>query len=206
VWPEALAAFESADVILHAGDIHALSVIDDLSRLAPTVVARGNGEEGSGGRPVQGDDPRLRRSWLLTLGGLSVGLIHELPVPEMPQFPPDTVAFVKRRDFGTADVDVIVYGDSHVEAVDVLDRTLCVNPGSPTLPHNRAPQRGTVARLIIESGLARAEVFQITETGLEPVRWRTPDARAAAIARGSRVAGWSYREPEGVLPDGAAQP
>ena len=65
--------------------------------------------------------------------------MHELPVPEMPQFPADTVAFVKRREFGTGDVDIIVYGDTHVEAVDVIDGSLCVNPGSPSLPHNPSP-------------------------------------------------------------------
>ena len=40
---------------------HDLGVIDRLSELAPTYVARGNGDDGSGGRPVQPDDDRLRR-------------------------------------------------------------------------------------------------------------------------------------------------
>jgi len=156
-----LEAFSDVDLTMHAGDIHDLSVIDTLTDIAPTIAARGNGQEGSGGRPVQPKDLRLRRAWLLQLGGITVGLVHELPVPELPQFPPDTVGFVKRREFKTAAVDVIIFGDTRVEAIEVLDGSMCVNPGSPTLPHNLTGRLGTVGLLHIRSGIAHAELLQL---------------------------------------------
>ncbi|MBK9342706.1 MAG: metallophosphoesterase family protein [Dehalococcoidia bacterium] len=70
LWPQVFDAFRGVDCILHAGDIHDLVVIDQLHDIAPTWAARGNGEEGSGGRPVQPDHHRLRESWLLDLDGL----------------------------------------------------------------------------------------------------------------------------------------
>jgi uncharacterized protein len=187
-----LSAFASVDLILHAGDIHDLSVIDDLDKVAPTLAARGNGEEGSGGRPVQPPHPRLRRSWLLNLGGLRVGLIHELPVPEMPQFPADTVSFVKRREFGTRELDVVVYGDTHVEAVDVLDESLCINPGSPTLPHNLRQRFGTIGFLRIQSGVAAAEIMQLSAESLVPFDWNPVRRISSPGVRGSRSAGWLW--------------
>ncbi len=53
VWPQVLEAFEGVDYIFHAGDVHEFSVLDELQRIAPVYAARGNGEDGSGGRPVQ---------------------------------------------------------------------------------------------------------------------------------------------------------
>jgi putative phosphoesterase len=192
--PLVLEAFSGVDLIMHAGDIHDLSVIDALTDIAPTIAARGNGEEGSGGRPVQPEDPRLRRAWLLQLGGITVGLVHELPVPELPQFPPDTVAFVKRREFGTAAVDVIIFGDTHVEAIEVLDGSMCVNPGSPTLPHNLTGQLGTIGLLHIRSGIAHAEILQLGDGGLTPYSWPSADLANRATACGARREGWRVAE------------
>ena len=166
LWPQVFPAFEDVDVILHAGDIYDLAVLDQLSELAPVYAARGNGEDGSGGRPVAPDDPRLRHSWLLDLAGLRIGLTHDLPLPEHP--PHLTVERWKQRRFATSAVDVIVYGDSHVEAIDVVDSTLCVNPGSPTYPHNLQTQLGTLGFLEIDAGRVRASLWQLTDES--PVR------------------------------------
>src|SRR5262249_626709 len=40
--PEAVAALRGSDLIIHAGDVGALEVIDELRNLAPTFVVRGN--------------------------------------------------------------------------------------------------------------------------------------------------------------------
>lgn len=37
-----LGAFEGCDLVLHAGDVGALSVLDDLSAIAPVIAVRGN--------------------------------------------------------------------------------------------------------------------------------------------------------------------
>lgn len=175
LWPQVFEAFSGVDAILHAGDIHNLRVIDELHAVAPTWAARGNGEDGSGGRPIQPPHDLLREAWTLDLGGLKVGLVHDVPIPEYP--PHLTLERAMRRYFGAVDLDVLVYGDTHVEAIDVIGKTLCVNPGSPTYPHNLNTQLGTVGFLDIDDGHAEASIWQITEAGIEPFdwsRWRRP--------------------------------
>ena len=56
LWPQAYDAFREVDAILHAGDLHTLDVVDELNQLAPTYVARGNGDHGI-------VDQRLRDCW-----------------------------------------------------------------------------------------------------------------------------------------------
>jgi len=164
LWPQAFRALDGVDCILHGGDIHDLVVLDQLAEVAPLWSARGNGEDGSAGRPIAPDDHRLRHSWLLDLAGVRVGLTHDVPMPEMP--PNYTVERWKLRRFGTADIDVLVYGDSHVERVDLVGPTLCVNPGSPTYPHNLNTQLGTLGFLEIEPARIRATIWQLTDDGI----------------------------------------
>ncbi len=169
LWPQVFDAFAGVDAILHAGDIHDLVVIDRLHDIAPVWAARGNGEDGSGGRPVQPDHHRLQESWLINLGGLLVGITHDVPIPEYP--PHLTLERAMTRYFGRTDLDVLVYGDTHVEAVEHIDGTLCVNPGSPTYPHNLETQLGTIGFLEISNKKAEATIWQLTETTIEPFDW-----------------------------------
>ncbi|MFB3107284.1 MAG: hypothetical protein ACE1ZA_20505, partial [Pseudomonadales bacterium] len=52
-----------------------------------------------------------------------------------------------------------------------VNGVLCVNPGSPTYPHNYDTQYGTLGFLHLEDGQASAEVVLITEDGIEPFDW-----------------------------------
>ncbi len=175
LWPQVFDAFREVDLILHAGDIHELRVIDELNEVAPIYVARGNGDDGSGGRDVQPDDGRLRDAWSLELGGVSVGLTHVVPIPEMP--PHLTLERAIARLFPEKRPEVLIYGDTHVEAVDVVDGVLCVNPGSPTFPHNLNTQFGTIGFLEFENGKPDVSIWQLVDDGIEPFdwsKWRRP--------------------------------
>ncbi len=169
LWPQVFDAFRGVDLILHAGDLHELRVVDELNEIAPIYVARGNGDDGSGGRPAVPDDERLREAWSLELGGLVVGVTHVVPVPEM--LPHLTLERSIARHFPDRKPNVIIYGDTHVESIDMVDGILCVNPGSPTFPHNLEMQLGTIGFLEIEGDRANASVWQITETGIDPFDW-----------------------------------
>ncbi|WP_419839569.1 YfcE family phosphodiesterase [Candidatus Poriferisodalis sp.] len=166
LWPEAYAAMEGCDAILHAGDIYDISVVDRLHEIAPTWAARGNGDDGSSGRDVQPDHPLLANAWAHTFGGVRVGLTHHLPVPELSFY---SVADAIARHFGAEErLDVCVYGDTHVHRIDTLSGVLCVNPGSPTFPRNLSAQFGTVGYLDIVDGVATPSLWQLTADGLEP--------------------------------------
>lgn len=169
LWPQVFDAFAHVDLIFHAGDIHELYVLDELERLAPVYAARGNGEDGSGGRPVQPEDPRVRYAWLLELEGLWVGLTHYVPVPERP--PTFTLERWIERYFPERRPDVIVSGDTHRECIEEVQGIFCVNPGSPTYPHNYDTQYGTIGFLTLDDGAAHASVHLITDEGIAPFDW-----------------------------------
>ncbi len=170
LWPHVFEVFEGCDSILHAGDIYDLSVIEGLHAVAPTFAARGNGDDGSGGRANQPDDSRLKPSWIIERAGCKIGLTHHMPIPEMKFY---NVEKAVERHFDGADLDVIVYGDTHVEHITTINGILCVNPGSPTYPHNLEVQFGTVGFLDISESGAEATIWRLNETGLEPFDWDT---------------------------------
>ena len=61
-------AFEGCDLILHAGDICAPGVLDELGRIAPVVAVRGDHDRLGA--------TRLPRTQTLTVDGVRIGLIH----------------------------------------------------------------------------------------------------------------------------------
>lgn len=115
VWPQVYERFKGVDLILHGGDLHTLDVVDRLQEIAPIHVARGNGDDGGGGRPLVPADPRLRDAWALELGGLNVGMVHDLGLPERP--PGWTVEAIMERHFGGPQ-DVVVHGHTHVASIE----------------------------------------------------------------------------------------
>ena len=169
LWPQVYDAFQGVDFIFHGGDIHDLSLLDELEKVAPIYAARGNGEDGSGGRDVQPEDARVKYAWLIEMEGLWVGLTHYVPVPERP--PNFTLARWVERFFPERKPDVIVSGDTHREAIEWVDGVYCVNPGSATYPHNYDTQYGTIGFLELDQGKAEASIWQITESGISPFDW-----------------------------------
>ena len=170
LWPQVYEAFEGCEAILHAGDIYEISVIEKLHQIAPTWAARGNGDDGSSGREIQPDHPLLASSWVHTFEHLTVGLTHHMPIPELPTY---GVLDASTRHFDVTTLDVVVYGDTHVEHITTIDGVLCVNPGSPTFPHNLSVQLGTVGFLDIVDGEVEASIWKLTEDGIEPFDWET---------------------------------
>ena len=169
LWPQIAGAFADVDMIFHGGDIHELWVLDELECVAPVYAARGNGEDGSGGRPVQPEDPRVKPIWTWELEGVSVLLTHYVPVPEQP--PHYTLAWWLARNHSGDPPDVIVSGDSHVEHIERIGKTLCVNPGSALYPHNYNTQLGTIGFLELDTGAVSASVWLLTERGIAPFDW-----------------------------------
>jgi putative phosphoesterase len=164
IWPQVYLRFREMriDAVLHAGDIHVLPVLDRLEqRLSvPVFACRGNGEDGSGGRPVCPEDPRLRKAWRLEWEGLSIGLCHDME--ETP--PVHTIERIMQRTFGSP-CDVVVHGDTHVASAEVLRETLLVNPGSPMYPRNMDVSLGNIGFLRVVEGIADAWVEPLSPMG-----------------------------------------
>jgi len=148
--PQVAEAFAGVDLILHAGDLHVLSVLDELEHIAPVIAVRGNGDW------RLPEDPRLRDAHLVKVEGVSIGLTHALEYPESRW---RSIEQSMERDFKQA-VDVIVFGDTHMAMMEEYKGVLLVNPGSPTLPKG-IKGLGTVAILEVAQGKAQAAIIQL---------------------------------------------
>jgi putative phosphoesterase len=134
--------FRGVDLILHAGDIVELSVLDELRTIAPVEAVAGNMDDSE-------VLARLPQKKILTLGRYRVGLIHG-------KYKMDVQKEMIRKEFDR--VDLIVYGHSHTPFWGQIDGVYFLNPGSPT--DKRHAPYNSVALLEIGDEL-RTEIVRI---------------------------------------------
>jgi putative phosphoesterase len=110
--PEAIAALEGVELILHGGDVGGAAVLAGLRRLAPVHAVCGNVDDRH--------QPDLSPSIELALDALRIHVSHghELGSPT-----PDQL-------LTRYDADVIVYGHTHKALIHRAGRRLVVNPGA----------------------------------------------------------------------------
>jgi hypothetical protein len=137
---EVLAAFKGVDLILHAGDIYTVPVLDLLETVAPVLASEGDDD------PFEVvNDPRVKHEQLLKIEGLTIWMSHyglwpEHQVGEMP--------------------NVVIFGHTHRSALEHRNGSMWLNPGSCNFPQYQHTL-GTVALLTIKSGHAEAHVIQL---------------------------------------------
>jgi len=150
-------AFRKVDLILHAGDIYDLSVLNELERIAPVLAVKGDDE-------FETLDGRVKEAHFLNIDGLTLWLQHRMPWGMIQ-------LLYSEREAELADLvrqhcpdvpDIVVFGDTHMAFEKRLAGILFVNPGSPTAP-GYATKPGTLAFLSIVSGKAKAHVVQLAE-------------------------------------------
>jgi putative phosphoesterase len=108
--------FKDVELILHAGDLVELSVLDELKAIAPVEVVAGNMDTAE----IQQSLPAKK---IIEIGKFRVGLIHGQGKLEgqMERI---------RKEFDS--VDLIVFGHSHTPFWGKAGDMLFLNPGSPT--------------------------------------------------------------------------
>jgi hypothetical protein len=166
-------ALEGCERILHCGDLHSLIVVDWLERVAPTVVSRGNGDTLNPRvrRPGVPEDPRVVDVFVGDIGGVRIGMSHDLSHVEL-RSDVDAAALLARR-FGTR-VDIALYGHTHVPLVwGMADGTAVINPGSPTCPYGYWGIVGTIGLIDIEDGRFDVTILDLA-TGEPQLRLAGP--------------------------------
>lgn len=135
-----LRGFQGADLILHAGDLIEISVLDELRSLAPTRAVVGNM-----------DTPEvssvLPEKVVVEVEGKLIGLIHGWGPPQ---------GIENRVLSRFSGVDVVVFGHTHVAAIERREDVLLVNPGTPN--DRRFSERLSYAVLTIEDGEIEPEI------------------------------------------------
>lgn len=103
-------------LILHAGDCCTIDVLRPLADIAPVLVVVGNNDRGEllelGEREIA-----------IRVGEKRVALVHG---------DGGRSARTEARERFAGNVDLVVYGHSHVPKIEMVDGTILFNPGSPT--------------------------------------------------------------------------
>ena len=139
--PEALAALQGCEHILHAGDIGQPEILEALHEIAPLTAVRGNNDEGLAWARSLPERVELQ------LGGVGLYLVHERA--HVPTQPPEGVR-------------VVVTGHSHKPLIERRDGILWINPGSAGPRRFKLPI--SVGLLHIEDGAVRAELVELQLT------------------------------------------
>ncbi|MDA3005548.1 MAG: metallophosphoesterase family protein [Actinomycetota bacterium] len=176
--PEVPQALAGCDLILHAGDITCMSVLDRLGEIAPVVA-------------VQGDHDRLAgidlpRERVVVVRGRRIGLVHgrrtraiEMPAAAMSLARGRAVLLGlhrhMRRRLGP--VDLIVHGHLHMPVDTQVGGTRVFSPGAVYIPEERdASERTGIkgrAYLRFREGMTpeeRASSVGIIEVGPDGMR------------------------------------
>jgi putative phosphoesterase len=134
--PEALAALRGSELIIHAGDIGTLEVIDGLRAIAPTFVVRGNNDTEAWAESVpERQIVRAGEHQILVLH--QMGHLFREPAPD-----------------GCA---AVICGHTHKPLVETRNDVLYINPGSAgprrfklpvTVGHLRATPDGLRAQIV----------------------------------------------------------
>ncbi len=137
--PEAVAALQGCDQIIHAGDIGKPQVLDGLRAIAPLEAIRGNIDTADWAQVLP---ERLD----LRIEGLTLHVLHDLK-----QLDIDPLA---------AGVDVVIAGHSHKPKVERRDGVLYVNPGSAGPRRFSLPI--SLALLELNDGQAQVELISLS--------------------------------------------
>jgi putative phosphoesterase len=113
-----LRAFDGVDLILHAGDILEMAVVEELQVIAEVLAVRGNMDHGEVAA-------RLPDRRVIEAGSFKIGLTHG-------SGPPSGITWKVARVFEGEECDCIVFGHTHNSLIKERNGVLFFNPGSPT--------------------------------------------------------------------------
>ncbi|GMV85004.1 MAG: hypothetical protein AMXMBFR80_08610 [Dehalococcoidia bacterium] len=159
------------DLILHAGDVTAPSVVEWCAQFAPVLIAEGNND--------LFDDARMAKKQLLDIHGWRIGMAHELRPESRP------IDQILRSSLDGERVDILIGGDTHVERLEFREGVLLMNPGSPILPHHLSTRLGTLGVIEVSPAKVRSEIVVLghSEGAPNPCRAMTLEVEATALAR-----------------------
>jgi putative phosphoesterase len=150
-------ALQGVDLILHAGDIYDLSVLDELERIAPLFAAAGDDDYGETLK-----DSRVKEQHNLELGGYTIWLVHQRPYQI-------STPWWRDQNLGNQNnngevPDFVIFGHEHKTVVEKINGVLLICPGSPTFLHYKRGL-GTVGILELKSGRSEVHILDLSKLG-----------------------------------------
>jgi putative phosphoesterase len=136
--PEALAALQGADYIIHAGDVGNPEILARLAVIAPVTAVRGNVDIDAWARKIPATN-------VLEVGAASLYVLHNLNELDL--------------DPGVAGFAAVISGHTHQPKQESRDGVLYFNPGSAGPRRFNLPV--TVGRLRITGSKTTSEVLDL---------------------------------------------
>ena len=136
--PQAVAALQGSDFIVHGGDIGDAGILDALVAIAPLTVVRGNNDRDAWAGAIP-------ETAYLKDGDVQVYAIHDLSQIDI--------------DPAGAGVRVVISGHSHQPKVEERGGVLYVNPGSAGPRRFKLPI--AVAELIVGGDTVSARIVEL---------------------------------------------
>ena len=136
--PEALAALQGSEHIIHAGDIGDAAILDELREIAPLTAIRGNVDRDAWANSLPNTNA-------LEIGGITIYVIHNLQELDLK---PEAAGFA-----------AVIYGHTHIPKSEIKNGVLFFNPGSAGPKRFRLPV--TLGKLQIRNQRLRAEIVQL---------------------------------------------
>ncbi len=136
--PEAFSALQGSDLIIHAGDVGRLEVIEQLKAIAPVTAIRGNIDKAAWA-------DQFPETEVVQVNDTLIYVLHNLKELDL--------------DSNAAGFRVVVSGHSHQSKIEEKDGTLYVNPGSAGPRRFKLPI--AVGRLTISGESVRSEILPL---------------------------------------------
>ena len=136
--PEALAALQGSDYIIHAGDVGDPQILDKLSAIAPLTAVRGNVDHGAWAQKIPTTN-------VLEIGEISIYVLHSLQELDLK---PESAKFA-----------AVIYGHSHIPKQEMKNGVLYFNPGSAGPKRFKLPV--SVGRLHLMNGQVESEIMKL---------------------------------------------
>lgn len=136
--PEAVKMLSGSNLIIHAGDIGSEQILEELRKIAPLIVVRGNNDKENWARnlPVT-EEVKIKTALIY--------IIHD----------------IKEMNSNPACFNVVISGHSHKPSVEDRKGILYLNPGSAGPRRFRLPV--SAARLKISDNKIEAKIIKLLE-------------------------------------------
>ena len=113
-----IAEFKTCNLIIHAGDLIDICVLEALSKIAKTEAVCGNMDN-------HNMKPGLEDKKIFNIEGKKICVMHGYGHP-------DNLVGILKDEFFPEKPDIIIFGHSHKPKNEYIDGVLFFNPGSAT--------------------------------------------------------------------------
>lgn len=113
------AELEKCDMVIHAGDMVTMEVVQSLKKICPNFKAVCGNMDPAEVRK------QFREKEIIRVGKFKIGISHGYG-------PPDKLLSLMKDFFKKDNVDLVIFGHSHNPTNEKDGKTIFFNPGSPT--------------------------------------------------------------------------